>query len=921
MSLAAGTRVGAYEIVSALGAGGMGEVYRARDTRLKRDVALKILPESFASNPDRLARFQREAEVLASLNHPNIAHLYGLEQTDGAQALVMELVEGPTLADRIAQGPIPIDEALSIAKQMAEALEAAHEQGIIHRDLKPANVKVRSDGTVKVLDFGLAKALEPAAVTGRDATLSPTITSPAMMTGVGVLLGTAAYMAPEQAKGKPADKRSDIWAFGCVLYEMLTGKRAFEGEDVSDTLAAVLRAEPDWRALPPDSPLCVVTLLKRCLEKGRRRRIADIAVAQFVLTEQPGIAAPQTGASDAIERTRVRITMWSLLAAVIVTAALTAAAEWFLRPRPATPPPVVRFTFTLGADEQFSGATRLNLALSPDGTQIVYSANNRLYRRLIGDSVARAIPGTNNDGTVLSPVFSPDGRWVAYHRSSASDNAIRRIPVDGGVPATIIRIDAVAGMSWDERGILYAAGGLGEGGIFRVSPNGGPPEQLIRVDGEHLADAPQLLPDGDTLLFTLFSSPRGRVIDYDEAQVVTQSLTSGERSTLVEGASDGRYLRSGHLVFAVSGSLFAVGFDPAIHKVAGDRVPILAGVRRGSSLIGTAQFAVSDTGVLVYIPGPLDARAAPRVVSISDRGGATTMLKLPAARYAHPRVSPDGRSLAVAIDEGGDTDISIYDLTATAAIRRLTIEGRNQHPIWSHDGARVAFQSNREGDAAIFWQRADGQGAVERLTTAPKDAAHVPESFSPDGKHLLFSEQKGRIHTLFVLSLADKTVAPFGGVTSTTSPEAVFSPDGRWVAYASGAEGGLYSPESGIFVQPFPATGARFQVPKVRIDYHPAWSPDGKSLYFVNASPRPLSVVEVRTEPNVSFGSPMEVPSSIPRPGLLNGSRRGYDILPDGRILTVTPAREQESTDGVLQKDIDVVVNWFEELKRLVPTK
>jgi len=928
-SLRAGSFVGPYRVTALIGEGGMGQVYRAHDTKLQRDVALKILPESFVHDPDRLARFTREAHVLASLNHPNIGAIYGFEDgpAEGGRhvrALVLELVEGPTLADRIARGPLPVEEALAIARQIAEALEAAHERGVVHRDLKPANIKVRDDGTVKVLDFGLAKLTEAGEANvptvPNALSMSPTITSPTMMTGVGMLLGTAAYMSPEQAKGKPADKRSDIWAFGCVLYEMLTGMRAFDGEDVSDTLAAVLRAEPDWRALP-DSPLWLVTLLKRCLEKDRRRRIADIAVAQFVLSEQPGIAAPQTGASDAIERTRVRTTVWSLLAAVIVTAALTATAGWLLRPRPATPPPVVRFTSTLGPDEQFSGATRLNLALSPDGTQIVYSANNRLYRRLIGDSAARVIPGTENDGTVLSPVFSPDGRWVAYHRSSASDNAIRRIPVDGGVPATIIRIDAVAGMSWDERGILYAAGGLGEGGIFRESPNGGPPEQLIRVDGEHLAYAPQLLPDGDTLLFTLVSSPRGRVVDYDEAQVVTQSLTSGERSTLVEGASDGRYVRSGHLVFAVSGSLFAVGFDPATHQVAGDRVPILAGVRRGSSLIGTAQFAVSDTGVLVYIPGPLDARAAPRVVSISDRGGSTMTLKLPPARYAHPRVSPDGRSLAVAIDEGGDTDISIYDLTATSAIRRLTIQGRNQHPIWFPDSARVAFQSNREGDDGIFWQRADGQGAVERLTTAPKDAAHVPESFSPDGKYLLFSEQKGRIHTLFVLSLADKTVAPFGGVASTTSPEAVFSPDGRWVAYASGAEGGLYSPESGIFVQPFPATGARFQVPKVRIDYHPAWSPDGKSLYFVNASPRPLSVVEVRTEPSVSFGAPMEVPSSIPRPGLLNGSRRGYDILPDGRILTVSPARQQESTDGVLQKDIDVVVNWFEELKQRVPVR
>jgi serine/threonine protein kinase len=899
----------------------MGEVYRARDTKLNRDVALKVLPEAFALDPERLARFRREAQVLASLNHTNIASIHGFDESDGVQALVLEYVEGPTLADRIAQGAIPLDEALPIARQIADALEAAHEQGIIHRDLKPANIKVRDDGTVKVLDFGLAKLAPPGpgmqdprsgGPTGfAAATLSPTITSPAM-TQVGVLLGTAAYMSPEQAKGREADTRSDLWAFGCVLFEMLAGKRAFDGGDVSDTLAAVLRAEIAWDALPGDVPPSMVTLLKRCLERDRQRRIGDIAVAQFVLAEHAGLTSPRAAIADG---PRGRSHGWSLVATVVATALVSAGILWSLWPRPSTPA-LVRFVHTLGEQDRLTGSARQQVAISPDGTQIVYVANNRLYRRPVADLVSHVIPGTDGDDlTVVSPVFSPDGQWIAYHGTSASQSAIRRIPIDGGSPITIVQAVSPYGMSWDDSGIVYSDG---RSGILRVSPNGGTPEVLVRGDENHALWGPQLLPGGDAVLFTQVASPRGAPFSlWDNAQVVVQSLTSAERKTVVDGGVDARYLRSGHLVFAVSGTLVGIAFDPKAQATSGDRVPILAGVRRGTAL-GVANFAVSNTGALVYVPGPVDASARLRSVSISDRGGTTYRLKLEPRNYTHPRVSPDGTRLVVVIEDDDDADVSIYELSETSSIRRLTVEGRNVFPIWSADGARVAFQTDREGDRSIFWQRADGRTGPERLTTAGKDAAHIPESFSPDGKHLLFAEVETGRHTLHVLSMEDKSRTPFGNVSSRERIGAVFSADGHWVAYAATAKpAALYDADRGVFIQPFPPTGVPLQAPKARIDYHPVWARDGK-LFYVAAATQPLVFVEVKTQPGITFGVPVEMPLTIPRPSVFSNAGRSYDVLPDGRILTVSPNAQDSGEGG--PAGIHVVLNWFEELTRLVPT-
>jgi len=910
VALTPGTRVGVYEVTAPIGVGGMGEVYRARDARLKRDVALKILPESFASDPERLARFQREAEVLASLNHPHIAAIYGLEDADGVKALVMELVEGEDLAQRIARGAIPVDEALPIARQVADALEAAHEQAIIHRDLKPANIRLRPDGTVKVLDFGLAKLTAPTSPAGSAASvsLSPTITSPAMMTGVGVLLGTAAYMSPEQAKGREADKRSDVWAFGAVLYEMLTGSRAFEGDDISDTLASVLKQEPDWTQLPSDLPPAFRTLVQRCLIKDRRQRVADIAVAQFVLTQQTAVTTESP--ARALDPGRARKRALAMAAAVLLTAVLAGAGTWALMPV-AAPPPVVKFAYPLPDGQQFSELGSQVVAISPDGTTIVYVLNNQLYRRAVGELEAQPIPGGSVSAQLNHPVFSPDGSALAFY--SVADGTLKRLPLSGGTAATITQTRNPSGITWGESGIVFDDR-LNR--ILRVSPSGGTPEELVRVGTNEQVLRPQILPGGNAVLFSLRSYVEP---GWDTAQVVVQSLTSGERTTVIKNGTDARYLQSGHLVYAVAGSVFARRFDP-VTMIVGPAVPILIGVRRS---FGSAMFAVSDTGSLVYVPGPATTTSNLRTLVQSDRNGVSVSLKVPPDNYAHPRVSRDGSTLAVGIDDGQEANIWIYELAGTSVMRKLTSEGRNRYPVWSGDGTRIAFQSDRQGDLGIFWQPADGGAAAIRLTTPAQGAVHVPESWSPDGKHLLFTEEKDSVYVLFSLSLDDLTRTPFGNVQSSQPTSAGFSADGRWITYASAAEGGgVLSPDRGVFIQPFPATGVKHPVPKTRIDFHPVWSLDGKEIVYVSAMAQPFVALSVRTKPRISFGSPAAVSPAVPRPGLTSTDvrGRGYDLLPDGKILTLAPVASPDAAAAALRPEVRVVLNWYEELKRLVPT-
>jgi Tol biopolymer transport system component len=550
---------------------------------------------------------------------------------------------------------------------------------------------------------------------------------------------------------------------------------------------------------------------------------------------------------------------------------VSAGIAWLLRPGPSSPA-LVKFTHTLGEQDQLTGIARQQVAISPDGTLFVYVANNRLYRRPVAEFVSQVITGTEADTSVTSPVFSPDGQWIAYHGASASENAVKRIPIEGGSPTIVVRIATPAGMSWDDSGIVYS---VGREGIFRVSPNGGTPEHLVRLEDGFGAWGPQLLPGGEAVLFTLVKAPPGAPFSlWENARVVVQTATQ---------------------------------------VASGNRVPILAGIRR-SNAVGAADFSVSNTGALVYVPGPVDSSARRRWLSISERGGTSYRLKPEPRSFSHPRVSPNGTRLAVMTEDDDDAEILIYELSETSSIRRLTVEGQNRFPVWSFDSERVAFQSDRDGDPSIYWQRADARGGAERLTTAGEDAAHIPASFSPDGRYFLFDDLKAGRYTLHMLSMHDKKSVAFANVCSNEPTGAVFSPDGRWVAYAIGKPGALYDPDRGIFIQPFPPTGVAVQAPKARIDYHPMWARDGK-LFYVASAPRPLVFVDVTTQPSIGFGALSTLPSTVPLPSVFSNGARGYDILPDGRVLVVS-SDDRNPVEGVRGTAIHVVLNWFEELKR-----
>jgi serine/threonine-protein kinase len=915
MPLSTGTRLGLYEIVGALGAGGMGEVYRARDTKLGRTVAVKVLPEALASDPDRIARFEREAKVLASLNHSHIAALHGLEEDGGRHFLVMELVEGETLAERLQRGPVKVEDALKIAHQMAEALEAAHEKGIVHRDLKPANVKITPDEQVKVLDFGLARAVDPYGSGGSSGsggqdrlTHSPTLSM--MATQAGIILGTAAYMSPEQAQGLPADQRSDVFSFGSVLYEMLTGRQVFQGDTAAALLASVLVREPDSNALPPNLNPRLYELLARCLDKNPKRRwqaVGDLRAEIETIAASPR-AMPVAAAPGAATRHPLWKLALAALAGALVAAALTGISVWTLKPSPA--PTVTRFVLALPEGRQFTSLNRHLLAISPDGTQVVYVANQSLYLRSMSENESRTIVGNQEVGGMGFPAFSPDGRSIAFF--SGPDQTLKRIAVSGGAAVTICPVDNLTGVTWVADQIVF--GSLGKG-VMRVPANGGKPEPIVSVASDEIAHGPQLLPGGQTVLFTLSTASSSSADRWNTAQVVVQSLKSNARKTVIEGGSEARYLTTGHIVYALGGVLFAVPFDVRRLEVTGGPVPVVEGVRRATGGAGFAQYAVSDTGSLVYIPGPVSTSAAQSDLAMADRKGGVEPLKLPAGIYQYPRISPDGKQVAYQADDANEAAVWIYALSGTVSPRRLTFGGNNRFPIWSPDGQRVAFQSDREGDAGIFWQRADGNGAAERLTKPDKGVSHVPESWSPKGDPILVGVTTGSDVTLWTLSTQDKKMARFGDIRSAFPINSAFSPDGRWIAYSSSDTGQVVE----IYVQPFPGTGAKYQVSRSQRSHHPFWSRDGKELLYVPGPGAPFSVVTVATQPSFTFGTPGEAPKS----GLGEGgpaARRNFDITPDGKIVGVIIAGQTRSGAPAAQQ-IHVVLNWFEELKARIPAK
>jgi Tol biopolymer transport system component len=894
MSLAPGTRLGPYEIVAPLGAGGMGEVYRARDTNLGRDVALKTLPDSVAHDAERLARFRREAQVLAALNHPHIAGIYGLEEANSQRFLVLELVDGETLEARIQRGALPIDEALTIAREIAEALEAAHEKGIIHRDLKPANIALTANDRVKVLDFGLAKPSEALAGTGGvDALNSPTITSPAM-TALGVILGTAAYMSPEQARGRAADKRTDVWAFGCVLFEMLTGKRAFSGDDVSDTVAAVLKSAPDWKLLPPSLPPAVRLLLEGCLEKNHCERISDFSTARFALKPS------STASPDVTVQTRPAQSTAGVAFLVLAAVAAGAGLAIGLQPRQPTPHlPVTRFAIPEPEGKQLTLPRRV-MAVSPDGTRIVYGAGGQLYLRSLANVESRPIPGADPS---IEPAFSPDGESIVFW----AEPGLKKIAVTGGTSVGVcVTAPAPFGIDWTDSGIVFVQPGVA---IMRVSANGGTPTTLVPLSmADGLAQGPQLLPDGDTLLFTL-AQPTPSTTLWDKARVVAHSIKSGRRTTIVERASDARYLPTGHLLYVVEGTMMAAQFDLNRMQITSGAVPVVEGIRRSApSAGGAAQYSVSNTGVLAYVPGPI--RAGEENIFLHDRKGGMTPLKLPRGSYSYPRVSRDGKWLAFETTDGKNAVISLYELTGASSVRRLTFRGNNRFPIWSADGKHVAFQSDRDGDLGVFWQPVSG-GTAERLTRPEPGIAHVPESWSPRDDVFLFSVTKGSETSLWTFSMRNRKAARFADVTSTSVPtNAIFHPEGTWVAYQSGDS--VAAAEAITYVQPFPPTGEKYEIAR---GGRPLWSADGKELFFVPA-PSQFAAVSVRTEPAFAFTPPVAIPRRF---GLAPPANpRPYDIMPDGRFVIVdaTDAMGEQRTS-----QIEVVLNWHEELKRLVPTK
>jgi Tol biopolymer transport system component len=891
MAIAAGTRLGVYEIVGDLGAGGMGEVYRATDTSLKRAVAVKVLPESFADDAERLARFQREAEVLASLNHPNIAQIYGLERSGEITALAMELVEGPTLADRIAAGPVPVGEALNIARQMTEALEAAHEQNIVHRDLKPANVKLRSDGTVKVLDFGIAKMPEPA---GASSGRTPTLLTPAA-TEAGVLLGTAAYMSPEQARGLPIDQRADIWAFGCVLYEMLTGQPTFGGEDVTTTLARVLEREADLRALPESLSPAAKHTLELCLRKDPRTRIADIRDVRLGLADE--LAPPPATYESETSAGRRSARLIGLLAALAAGVAITTIVAWQSWPDQ-DPRPVVRFSTPLTERvDTFAALSVEIMAVAPDGSRFAFLSPDGIRVRSLDEIEPRLIAGTRDAWASL--MFSPGGRSVAYFNQ---DRAIKRIPVAGGVATVLANAGRgvfVAGSSWAADGSIFYASSAG---IFRVEPNGGAPQLVVpvRVDGEFLTH-PVLLPDGDSLLLT-----QSRTTFLRDASIIAYSLSTGERTHILDGGGKARYVSTGHLVFSSDNRIEGVTFDLDTLSVTSAAVPLAEGVEEILGA-GSAHFDVSENGVLVYLTGA--GISADRTFFWVDRDGREEAIPIAPSAYVYPRVSPDG--LRIAIDNrDADGFTWVFDLV-TGTNSLLTTAGRTQYVLWSPDGERVAYTDQDRGE--IFWRRADNTGAPELLMSGVGQASEIrapsPYFFTPAGAELVFRNQ------------ADPDTLDDIGMVSLENGERIWllrepfnernadlSPDGRWMSYQSDESG-----EFEVYVLRFPEMDRRVQISNTGGE-DPVWSRDGAELFYIEpGQPRHMmSVTFASDEENFRFLGRTPI-MEWPYPDTANEGRH-YDVAADGRFI----ALREVVDDADSSAEFIVVQNWGEELKSRV---
>lgn len=895
-TLSKGHRLGPYEIVSALGSGGMGEVYCARDSTLGRHVAIKVLPERFALDADRLARFKREAHILASLNHTNIAGIYGLEESSAMRALVLEFVDGPTLADRIAHGPLAIDEALAVARQIADALEAAHDQGIVHRDLKPSNIKLRPDGIVKVLDFGLAKALDHPSAAAVDATVSPTITSPAL-THAGIILGTAAYMSPEQARGRAADRRSDLWAFGCVLYEILTGVRAFGGSDVSDSLAAVIRDEPDWKALPQRTPVAIRRLLRRCLAKDRKERIADASTARLEID-----AARARDASEDVDRSESRPPLWRrpstawavAIAAIAVAAAisriaLTQASDDDTRVVQAIVPPAENTV--VGAPSFLVATQALSIALAPDGRSLAYVASGpsgpwRIWLRPLGEGVAHPLAGTEG-GT--RPFWSPDSRSIAFF----ADNKLKRVDIGGGPVLTICDNPGTAGGgTWNTAGVIVFGIGLvagSSGPLYRVEASGGTPVQITAFEAtvpDTKDVTPSFLPDGRHFLYTRLSSTT-------MPSTYIGALDESGSTRLMDGATNVQYA-AGRILFLRGTTLVAQPFDAQRLVLSGEVAPVLEGVMV-DPFSRTGVFSVSSSGILAYRSS---LQPAPSQLTWFDRSGRVSGVLGEPGDYNTVNLSPDGTRAAVTLrDADGNLDVWLVDI-ARGVRTRFTFDAADEtQALWSPDGTRIVFDSLRSGRVHPYQKSATGSGNEDQV-----DASSVPKyptSWSPDGAFLVSNSPAGSARTgndLWIVPLAGDR-KPFVYLqTPFQETRAQFSPDGKWIAYGS-TESGRFE----VYVAPFPGPGRAWRVSAAGGN-SPRWRRDGRELFFVSADSMLMSVDVDGRSASFVVGQVQPLFSIRMRDQTLGIP---YSVTADGqRFLVNTPVDRNAATP------ISLVINW-----------
>ncbi len=883
------SRIGPYDVASLLGRGGMGEVYRARDPRLGRDVALKVLPERHALDAEHLERFEREARVLASLNHPNIAALYGIEEVRGRQALVMELVEGITLAERIASGPIPLAEALPIARQIGEALEAAHDRGFVHRDLKPANVCVRPDGTVKVLDFGLAKAIALG-----DHGADPMITA---RTGAGAMVGTASYMSPEQARGATVDRRTDIWAFGCVLFEMLTGERAFAGDSTTDVIARIIEREPDFDRLPATTPAAVARVLRRCLRKSVRERLRHIGDAVLELNE-----ASEADASNRIHATPVPVridarTRIVWIGASLAAVALTAVGVWQIaRDRPA-PLPVSRTVVAFPASAPLVVSLGSSVAISNDGQYLAAKSNGGAWTIRRRDRLDVTMVG-GNGLFIAQPFFSPDGEWLGFGDGAGTAPAVlKRVPTRGGTPVRIASLPGqFLGATWGADGaIVYAT----DDGLYRVSADGGVP-QLIRAADHQRGEViswPEFLPGGRWLLSTITGRGTALPARVGDGSVVAIDLRTGERRTVLPGVTHARYLPTGHLVYTSSGTLYAVPFDSDRLDV-GEPVPLMTDVRDDD-------FALSAQGTLAYVSGN-DSR---RQLVWVDRSGREESISAPPGRYVYPSLSPDGTKVALDID-GPDRNIWVFDLRRETMTRLTFDPAEDLLPIWTPDGTRILF-SRRVGAARLYSQAADGSGTATLLNDA--SSSQMALSVTSDGKRLVFSEGTNDVS---VMALdGSRRVEPL--LTSgAREMHGMLSPDGRWLAYSSDETG-----EFNVFVRPFPDTRqGKWQI-STSGGSQPLWSRDGLELYYRDPAGAVMAS-SVKPRPSFLAGAVAKLFDGASYSGGGNVVQgRTYDISPDGRRFLLIKMPPPKLNELPANNSLVLVQNWFDEVRRLAPAR